>query len=257
MEENKKISNEWWKVAVFLLLGVLIGIFAGSKLVSGADWFLDKQATCDLPQINKTGIECEVFWCNNVKGGNYSLADEVCLMQEVVNNTVYINVTINETNQTDYLNITMLEMILGVNLSNGNVYNQILDQTQNYTNQQDQELLRNITSKLPDYFQEDEEDTSSEWVFPIVVIVALLVVVIIVVYFTRKDKFEKTSGNSVQVNKKIQPMNDLTNEEKIRELEKEKQRLAKELKEKEKKSEKRHFPEEEFDEEDIEEELED
>lgn len=257
MEENKKISNEWWKLAVFLLLGILAGIFIGDKIVSGADWFLDKSATCSLPQVNKTGIECEVFWCNNVKGGNYSLADEVCLMQEVVNNTVYVNVTTNETNQTDYLNITMLEMILGVNLSNGNVYNQILDQTQNYTNQQDQELLRNITSKLPDYFQEDEEDTSNEWVFPIVVIVALLVVVIIVVYFTRKDKFEKTSGNSVQVNKKIQPMNELTSEEKIRQLEKEKIKLERSLKEKEKKSDKRTFPEEEIDEDDIEEELED
>ena len=220
MEENKKL-NDWWKIVALILIGLVIGIVAGAKFITGVDWFLDKQSTCSLPQINKTGLDCEVFWCNMVQGGNYSLEKEICIFATTVNQTVYVNITTNETNQTrDEFNITMLEIALGVNLSNGNFYNQIMNASVNYTNQQNAELQKNITSKLPDYFNEEpkEEIKSSTWVIIILVAVLIVVIVLLIIRFTKQDT-ACVSAYGRQVNKKIQPINELSNEEKIRQLE--------------------------------------
>ena len=60
------------KILITCFVIVLLSFF-----VSAIEWPLNKEATCDL--FNKTaGIECETYWCNNIRGGSYNTTLEVC-----------------------------------------------------------------------------------------------------------------------------------------------------------------------------------
>lgn len=98
--EEKKILNtkSWWMIGFLILLGILIGLYFHKNFVSSADWILNKTDTCNLPQVNKTGQDCDIYWCNNVRGGNYSLSQEVCMIYSNISITNIINVTMNGTN---------------------------------------------------------------------------------------------------------------------------------------------------------------
>jgi uncharacterized protein YneF (UPF0154 family) len=104
MEQNeKKIdSNTWWKIVAFLVMGILIGIFFGMKVLSAIELNLNKTQTCQL--LNYSGDACNSFWCVSGLKGNWT-ADEIC----VINGT-YVNVT-NITNQTAIFNETEVRRI--------------------------------------------------------------------------------------------------------------------------------------------------
>lgn len=97
MEEKNKIdSSKWWMIIALLCLGILLGMIFQVKVISGMEWMLDKTSTCTM--FNKTaGLECEVFWCNNVQDGSYNLTKEVCFIG--TNTTIYVNIT-NSSNYT-------------------------------------------------------------------------------------------------------------------------------------------------------------
>ena len=226
MEENKikKDNSIYWKIAALIILGILLGIIIQAKWLSAEQsWVLNKSATCELPIINLTGIDCEVFWCNNVSGGNYSLSREVCLMPEIVNQTVYLNET-NGTVSLEELNRTELEIILGVNLSYGNVYNQLLNASQNYTNVQDSELNKNLTARFGGNISSndntpDNSNPNTGWIIVIIFLVVIILVMLAFRYIKQDKKADEHFGNEREV-KKIQPLNELSKDEKIRLLEK-------------------------------------
>jgi hypothetical protein len=170
-----------------------------------------------LPQVNKTGLDCEIYWCNVVRGGNYSLEKEICVYADVINQTVYINNTNTTTtdNTSSEVYKAELELLLGVNLSKGSVKDQLLNASMNYTDMQDQEVTKNITSKISNPLDEDETPKRSGiglWIF--LGIIALVIVVLLVNLL--KNKPAKTDENTGRQLKKLQPMNDLTKDEQIR-----------------------------------------
>jgi len=226
MEENKikKDNSIYWKIAALIILGILLGIIIQAKWLSAEQsWVLNKSATCELPIINLTGIDCEVFWCNNVSGGNYSITKEVCLMPEIVNQTVYLNET-NGTVSLEDINRTELEIILGVNLSYGNVYNQLLNASQNYTNIQNSELNKNLTARFGGNVSSNDvtlnnSNPNTGWIIVIIFLVVIILVMLAFRYIKQDKKVDEHFGNEREV-KKIQPLNELSKDEKIRLLEK-------------------------------------
>lgn len=98
---------------------ILIFSFLFIILISGVsafDWYLDKATTCSL--LNKTGNECETFWCNSIQGGKYNETREICEFVIIINETkiIEINITANQTqnqtfvlNSTEYYNKTEIE----------------------------------------------------------------------------------------------------------------------------------------------------
>lgn len=236
MEENKikKDNLIYWKIAALIILGILLGIIIQAKWLSAEQsWVLNKSATCELPIINLTGIDCEVFWCNNVSGGNYSLSREVCLMPEIVNQTVYLNET-NGTVSLEELNRTELEMILGVNLSYGNVYNQLLNASENYTDIQNSELNKNLTARFGgnmsnDNYTPDNSNPNTGWIIVIIFLVVIILVMLAFRYIKQDKKADEHFGNEREV-KKIQPLNELSKDEKLRLQDKKIKELQKNVK---------------------------
>lgn len=104
LSDEKKLNN-FWKILAMLVIGILIGIFLGAKVISAsADWPLNKTETCNL--FNKTGQNCDIYWCNTIQDGNYSLSKEICVFNMNTNITV-----LNEINQTGIINETLIREI--------------------------------------------------------------------------------------------------------------------------------------------------
>lgn len=229
MEENIK-ENKWWKIIALLVIGILLGIVVGVKFISAINWPLNKEATCNM--FNITGVSCETFWCNNIQGGNYSTQNETCVVREIINETIIYNVSNNSTgNYTVYygLNETErkaeLEKYLGINLSQGNAHDLILGEAYNFTENETLEYMKKLYANSSN--NEDYEPTASRKsnapVGLLILLAMLLVFVVILgIGMLSKKKMETFDENSnARQSRKIQPMNELSKDEKIRLLERE------------------------------------
>ena len=108
-EDKKSIDAKYIGWILFLIvLFFLIGMIVGPRLVKGLNtWPLDKNATCSLPSINKTGIDCDAFWCEKILDMRYDINNTLCIKE--INNTNFTsnvtnsttNVTVNSTNSTN------------------------------------------------------------------------------------------------------------------------------------------------------------
>ena len=75
---------------------LLFFAFALTFVSSQPQWPLNKEMTCNL--FNITGMQCDVYWCDNINGGNYSIDKEMCIFFE--------NQTVNDTNLTTACNLS-------------------------------------------------------------------------------------------------------------------------------------------------------
>jgi hypothetical protein len=100
--EDKKLNSNsnLWKAIALIVIGVLIGIFFGMKVLSAIELNLDKNQSCTL--FNYTGVQCDSFWCVSGLKGNWT-NDSICLIN------VIIKETINNTNQSFVFNETFME----------------------------------------------------------------------------------------------------------------------------------------------------
>ncbi len=120
MEKEKIDKNLIWKILAFLFLGILIGVIFQAKYISAIEWPMNKDATCLM--FNKTGVDCETYWCNSIRGGDYNSSLEICkfVINEsiIINETIYVNQTLNVSDinlseiEARYLNKTQVEELL-------------------------------------------------------------------------------------------------------------------------------------------------
>jgi len=164
------------------------------SVVSSLEWPLNKAGTCTL--FNMTGDNCEIYWCNNIQGGNYSLQKEVCVF--IINETIFQNLTsenLTSENLTS-LNLTEIEKFIGFNITNQTIKqyvdeqiislrNSILDNEENRTQALVQKYLPSV------YSSSNSDNGVGGYIFMGVIAVCITAVVLVFGYQKFKPKTAK------------------------------------------------------------------
>lgn len=200
MEDKQQKSKDFllklgW-IMFFLLLCFMIGMIIGPKLVTGASWPLDKYNTCNLPSINKTGLDCEIFWCNTINECNYSIIKEVCICNQIINATV----NISSTNYTDLFNnfsIILSNFTANMSFNDSNAK----DFCKNYTDYYILTLRNSMLDRIDNktmvnsyYSPETESATFPPWAIILIVVVVMGGLVYIVTVSKRKPAYQVTEA---------------------------------------------------------------
>jgi H+/Cl- antiporter ClcA len=195
METNEKKTDakDWWKIIAFLVIGILIGIFFGMKVLSAIELDLNKTQACNL--LNYSGTQCNSFWCVSGLKGNWT-ADEICVLGY------------NSTNQTNQTNTTYLNEGLVRNISRNETLkivdekklvnestlittkNSILDGEENRTGN----FIENKIDELLGDYDSRIKQPIEPWVI-IVVFLILGIVVVAIMYFKSKNNPKEDEGN--------------------------------------------------------------
>jgi hypothetical protein len=193
MEEEKRDFSKLWLVIAAILFGILLGIILAPRISAQISWPLDKTGTCNL--FNKTALDCEVYWCNSIQGGNYSLEKEICVYTIIVNQTIEINQT-NETLNESYFNWTEFESIIGdINFTNQTIKeyfdlemrrlrDSMLDGEENRTRGYIQKYSPSITGS----FSSSNSDSTGSYIFMGIVAMCLTAIVVFFGYQKLKPK---------------------------------------------------------------------
>jgi len=157
----------------FFILFVFAFLLIGS--VYAIDWPFNKEQSCVA--FNVTGTSCEQFWCQSIQGGNYSIEKEICEFKIIVNETIIINQTINDTNSSNNLS-----------LNTSDFYNKTeIDDM--FRSQRDS--FANETEKLEDkffLFSGNQNPTSSGGSDGLIIIIAVAVVVVLGGFYIMNKK---------------------------------------------------------------------
>jgi hypothetical protein len=187
---------------ILISLGVIM-IFS-VFLISAVSFNLPKPQTCLI--LNMSGLPCDIFWCEQVLGYNWSLADGFCIKTQVLNQTLIFNDSYYNRTEIDNLFLNY-----SINSSSSNLVNrtELIDVKNSILEVQENRTKELINAYLPD----SSNEGSGSSVPPYVFVVGIIAVVIILLFFGYQKMTEaKRKANNpiptVGFKRKINPLED-------------------------------------------------
>lgn len=163
---------------IILLFSTLIFL----ALVQAVEWPMNKDQTCMF--FNVSGTDCDSRWCNIISTDSmpcsYNTSLSSCLCTQTINNTLIINVSVQNTssgNLTGFYNKSEIDTLI-LNLTNLLFNQSALDRQ--YFENTSRDLRNNLLDKVDNisidssingYATQNLESPTPGWMWPMVIIV--------------------------------------------------------------------------------------